>query len=115
MGTTHDIIDDIRRQIAAHDDSLKEARRRRDLVLSAASQFPGASRSYESGSVAAGLVNQPVNDADGGVVLDRRCFPSLGPDGTQEDPPDEIVEEIRTWIGDTLRDEVGDDYPNLSS
>jgi hypothetical protein len=115
MGLTLTILDDVLQQIAASDDSLKEARRRRDLVLDVASRSRGTRRTYGSGSVAAGLVNDPVDDADGGVVLDRRAHPTLGPDSSEQAPPDDVVEEVRIWIGDTLRDEVGDDYPNLTS
>jgi len=113
MGLTLTILEDVRSQIAASDESLKEARRRRDLVLDAALRFPGALRTYSSGSIAAGLENKPVDDADGGVVLDPLVYPSLGPDSVKEDKPDALVEELRVWIGDTLREEVGDEYPNL--
>jgi len=113
MGLTLTILDDVRAQIAASDESLKEARRRRDLVLAVALRFPGALRTYVSGSIAAGLENRPVDDADGGVVLDRRVYNTLGLDSAEEDGPDDIVEELRVWVGDTLREEVGDEYPKL--
>lgn len=113
MGLTLTIIDDVRKQIAASAVSLKEARRRRDLVLNAALRFPGTLRIFNSGSVATGLENHPVDDADGGVVLDRRMYTTLGPDGADEAAPDDIIEEMRVWIGDTLREEVGNEFPNL--
>jgi hypothetical protein len=114
MGLTLTILDDVRKQIAASDDSLKEVRRRRDLVLNVASRFTGALRTFGSGSVAAGLVNNPVSDADGGMVVDRRVYTTLGPDSDDEDPPDDLVEAVRTWVGDELRAEIGDDYPDLT-
>ena len=49
-------------------------------------KFHGAARVFNSGSVAHGTANDPVNDADCGVVLDRRSYPELGPDGDQVGP-----------------------------
>lgn len=114
MGLTLTILNEVRAQIAASSDSLKEARKRRDLALAVAGRFSGALRTYRSGSIAAGLENKPVDDADGGVVLDRRAYPTLGPDA-DGNGPDEIVEKLRAFVGDTLREEVGDTYPNLSA
>ena len=42
-----------------------------------------ALKTFDSGSVAHGTVNKPVSGADRGVVLDRRTYPELGPDGIQ--------------------------------
>jgi hypothetical protein len=71
----------VRQRIEADDRVLKEARRRRDRVRALAEQFAGALRSFVSGSLAHGTVNKPVKDADSGVVLDRRDWSELGPDG----------------------------------
>ncbi len=81
---TNDVLEEIRREISANDDDLREARARRDVVLSAARSFKGALRTFKSGSVAHGTVNNPVNDADGGVVLDRRVHVALGPDSATQ-------------------------------
>ena len=48
--------------------------------------FAGALRTYSSGSIAHHTMIAPVTDGDGGVVLDRRSYPRLGPDGDGEDP-----------------------------
>jgi hypothetical protein len=74
-------------QLAPEDTVIKEARERRDTSKAAGESFPGALRSYNSGSLAHGTANCPVHqrdkglDADCGVVLDRRAYPTLGPDG----------------------------------
>jgi hypothetical protein len=70
----NDVLEEIRQEISASDDDLREARKRRDLVLKAAASFPGTLRTFKSGSVAHGNVNNPVDDADGGMVLDRRVY-----------------------------------------
>jgi hypothetical protein len=87
------VLTDVREQIAADDDVLKEARERRNLVTKHARDFDGALKSFNSGSVAHGTVNKPVSDADAGIVLDRRKYPELGPDGDDE-PPNAIVEDV---------------------
>lgn len=73
-----EVLDGIRIDISADDADLREARKRRDLVLSAAASFAGMLRTFKSGSLAHGDVNNPVDDADGGVVGDRRSHPDLG-------------------------------------
>ena len=109
MTTAFDIIEDIRRQVAASDDALREARRRRDVVLTAADSFPGVLRTFRSGSLATGYVNHPVDDADCGMVLDRRPYSSLGPDGDGE-LPNSTVEDIQ----DHIRPIVRETYPDVS-
>lgn len=98
-----DILNDIREEIAADSDVLKEARARRDLVAEAAMEIDGALRWFRSGSVAHGTVNAPVTDADGGIVLGRRIYTTLGPDGDNEGP-DEIVDELCDLVGPILRE-----------
>jgi len=98
MGLTNDLLDDIRAQLAPDDASLTEARTRRGAVLTAAEDFYGALRTFVSGSLAHGTANCPVHqrdkglDADGGVVLDRRTWTSLGPESPSEDGPNTTVE-----------------------
>lgn len=97
MGDNTDFwIDDVRRQVAPSDQTLLAARMRRDEVLEHATDFPGALRGYASGSIAHLTANDDT-DADCGVVLDRRVYPQLGPDGGGEGPND-TVEAVRTFL-----------------
>jgi hypothetical protein len=107
----NDVLEEIRQEISAADDDLKEARKRRDLVLKAAASFPGTLRTFKSGSVAHGNVNNPVNDADGGMVLDRRVHVELGPDGDGAEGPAEIVDDVRQHVMGIVRET----YPNARS
>ncbi len=100
--TARELIEEIRKQIAADDAALVEARRRRDAVRAAAQTFSGALRTFRSGSLATGFVNHPVADADCGLVLDRRCYTNLGPDGGGE-LPYTIVDRIHDHIRPVLR------------
>lgn len=85
MSTVSSILDDVRAQLAPTDKVLKAARDRPGLVLAAAARFPGTLRSYNSGSIAHGTANSDL-DADCGIVLDRREYPELGPDGDDVGP-----------------------------
>lgn len=99
-----EVLEEIRQEISANDDDLREARKRRDLVLDAAGNF-GVLRTFKSGSVAHGNVNNPVSDADCGAVLDRRSYPDLGPDSDEEEGPEAIMEEVRDHIMPIVRKE----------
>lgn len=101
MGYTLKTLDSIRRNVAPTDELLKGTRERRDDSLSAGFAVDGSRRTYNSGSVAHGTANKNL-DADGGVVLDRRSYPSLGPDGDNE-PPNPVVGEVRALIEAGLR------------
>ena len=110
MGLVLDILEnDVRKEIAADDKVLKEARTRRDLVAESAMEIEGSLRWFRSGSVAHAMVNKPVSDADSGIVLDRRHekYSKLGPDGENEGP-DEVIDELQELIGPKVRAE----YPN---
>lgn len=107
----NDVLEEIRQEISASDDDLREARKRRDLVLKAAASFPGALRTFKSGSVAHGNVYNPVNDADGGVVLDRRVHVELGPDSSEGEGPEGIVGEVREHVMEIVRET----YPKARS
>jgi hypothetical protein len=76
------VLTDVRRQIAVDDDVLSVTMTRRNLVKRHARSFPGALKTFDSGSVAHGNVNKPVSDADCGVVLDRRKYQELAPTAT---------------------------------
>ncbi len=91
------VLTDVREQIAVDDDVLFETKARRNLVKRHARSFPGALKTFDSGSVAHGTVNRPVSDADCGLVLDRRTYPGLGPDGDDE-PPNNIVWNVAVHV-----------------
>ncbi len=112
MSNTGKLLDQVRLQLAPSEEALGEARRRRDITKDAALGFSGAARAFNSGSLAHATANCPVHhrdqglDADCGVVLDRRRFPSLGPDGSGEGP-DAIVHDI----ADEVLAKVRAEYP----
>lgn len=107
----NDVLEGIRQTISASDDNLKEARKRRDLVLEAAASFEGALRTFKSGSVAHGDVNNPVTDADGGTVLDRRVHTVLGPDSDEQQGPEDVVCRVRDHVMPVVRET----YPGARS
>lgn len=107
MGLVLDILDGIRDDIAVGDAALKETRERRKLVANSAMRIDGALGWFRSGSVAHGTVNAPINDADAGIILDRRSYPSLGPDGDGEGHQD-VVDEIAALVGPPVREEYPD-------
>lgn len=96
-----DYLDQLRKDTAANSDSLAVAKDRQKAVFDAAMSFEGTLRPYRSGSVATRFTNDPVSDADGGIVMDRRVFPTLGPDGDDELPKD-LVKDLRECIRPTL-------------
>ncbi len=108
MGYTQRVIDEVREKLAPSDETLEAARTRRDAILGAASKYPGALRTYVSGSIAHRVANDDT-DADCGVVLDRRSYPELGPDG-EGVGPEKIGESVREFI----RGEMKGDYPDVS-
>jgi hypothetical protein len=108
MSTLADLLDNVREQIEADDDALNEARERLAFVRDKASTFNGALRTYRSGSLAAHTMNQPVTDGDGGLVLNRNYYPGLGPEGTGNEAPAEVVADLVAHLGPLIR-EV---YPN---
>lgn len=101
-----EIFDKARRHIAVPDEVLKEARERRDRIRKIVAEEFAVLRTFPSGSLAHGTQNDPLNDADAGVVLDRRVYEELGPDG---EGPCNIVEEVRGG----LRDRLKEDFPNV--
>lgn len=106
MGYTKDILNNVRGQIDAHDEPLAEARTRLDLVRTTASTFHGALRTYASGSLPQHTFIHPVGDGDGGLVLDRRVYPELGPEGGGK-TPSKITQELCGLLGPAIRE----DYP----
>ena len=106
-----DVLEEIRQDISASDSDLKEARVRRDVVLDAAAGFEGTLRTFKSGSVAHADVNNPVSDADGGGVLDRRVHSCLGPDSDEQDGPSDVMNDVREHVMAVVRET----YPNAKS
>ena len=107
MGYTQELLDQVSDTTAAQDEPLKEARTRLALVRKIADGFEGSLRSYQSGSLAHHTVVDPVSDGDGGLVLDRVKFPSLGPEGKGE-APKEIIASLCSLLGPEIRKT----YPN---
>lgn len=107
MGHTDDYLNTIRGEIAADDTVLTETRDRLTLVGDIAMGFPGAHRTYCSGSLAQYTVNHPVTDGDGGLVLNRVHYPALGPDGDGETPND-VADDLCALLGPEIRQT----YPN---
>ncbi len=108
MGKTEEILQGILKDTSPSKEILELVRERRDKVLRLAERYPGALRTYTSGSMAHRTANGDT-DADGGVVLDRRSYPDLGPDGDGKSP-NEIVEDVRGF----LRTELKEDHPNIA-
>ena len=104
-GDVEEVLDAVRVEISASDDDLRETRRRRDLVRNAAESFEGVLRTFNSGSVAHGTANNPVNDADGGVVLNRVSYPDFGPDSDEEGGPNDLMEKVRDHVMAAVRRE----------
>lgn len=102
-----DQLTDVRERTEASPGPLREARLRLQTVRSAAGSFEGSLRTYRSGSLATHLMNDPVSDGDGGLVLDRRKYPALGPEGGGE-LPEQVAADLCAHIGPTIRI----DYPN---
>lgn len=103
MGHTAELLSTVRAKIDADDVPLKEARIRLQMVRDIAGNFTGALRTYASGSLAHHTMNRPVTDGDGGLVLDRRCYPALGPEGGGETPTD-VTEQLCALLGPAVRE-----------
>lgn len=113
MRFTNQYIEQIRQEIQAADLVLDEAQARQEVVLTAASSFPGSLRTFRSGSLAHLTVIHPVSDADCGLVLDRRAFPDLGPEGQGVGPAD-LVAAVRDHIGPLIREDYPSAQPELT-
>lgn len=102
MNHTDDILVEIQKIIAPSDETLEAVRNRRDEVLSIVGRYKGSLRTYKSGSIAHRTANDDT-DADCGVVLDRRSYYELGPDG-DGGGPNNIVDDVRSFIRDRLKE-----------
>lgn len=95
-------------------DVLKEARVRRDLVLSIALAHQAARARYSSGSVAYGTANSPIEDADGGIKINRRLqdLREFGPDAPSGGlRPEGLMEHFGLYVVERLRRRG---YPNAT-
>ena len=101
MQNTAACLNDVHRQLAPPDETLADARARREEVLAVAREYSGVLRTYISGSIAHKTANHDT-DADCGIVLDRRSYPALGPDGDGEGPG-KVVEEVRQLLRGVLK------------
>lgn len=104
----NEVLADVLKKIAPSDEILEVVRSRRDEIMAVAGRYVGALRTYMAGAIAHKTANGDT-DADCGVVLDRRTYPKLGPDG-EGNPPNEIVEDVRSFIRDGLKEK----HPNIS-
>jgi hypothetical protein len=102
MSETANRLEDVEKEISAEDAALDEARRRRREALGVSAGVRGVLGTYASGSVAMGVVNDPVEDADGGIILDRRQYPGLGPDGGGDTR--DTVAELHELVGPVIRE-----------
>jgi hypothetical protein len=95
-------LNEVRESLAPEEVTLKTARERRDDALVHGKAFDGVARAYNSGSIAHGTANGDT-DADCGIVLDRRTWSELGPDGDDVGPC-AVVEEVRCHVRSGLRE-----------
>lgn len=102
MGTVADVLAEVSAQINTEPEPLAEARERLKLVREAADGYYGSLRTYASGSLATHTMCHPVTDGDGGLVLDRRYYAALGPDGGGESPGG-VVDDLCKHIGSAIR------------
>lgn len=109
MGYTDVLLDDIRAQIQPDDTVVKEAKQRRDIVLSGAAAYGYSQQTVRSGSLAHGTAICPIHrrdkglDADGAVVLPQWAWPTLGPETASNQPPNAVVERFRAAIQKHVR------------
>lgn len=101
MQNTASLLHRVHAQLAPPNETLQAARSRRDDVLKEARKYNGALRTYISGSIAHRTANKDT-DADCGMVLDRRSYPRLGPDGGGE-RADRVVQDVRVFLRGRLK------------
>lgn len=93
-------------EISVPMDVITEARRRRDLVLDIGLRHPSVRGRWSSGSVAYGTANSPLEDADGGLKMNRRLadMREFGPDASGVGHgPGELMREIGHYVLERLR------------
>lgn len=93
---------------------IKEARDRRDAVLEIARGLSVVRGRYSSGSVAYGTANRPLEDADGGVKINRRLadMREFGPDAQGGGL---AADELMTIFGEHIVERLrAGDYPDAT-
>ena len=108
------VLRSILEEISVPLDVIKEARVRRDLVLSIALAHAAARARYSSGSVAYGTTNSPLEDADGGIKINRRLHDlrEFGPDAPSGGlRPEGLMEHFGLYVVERLRRRG---YPNAT-
>jgi hypothetical protein len=107
------VLDAILREISVPMPVLREARARRNRVLEIAAGLPAVRGRYSSGSVAYGTANSPLEDADGGVRINRRLgdLREFGPDATHGLGPTALMEHFADYVVARLR---ARDYPDAT-
>src|SRR5215469_4208238 len=100
-------LDEILREISVPLAVLEEARRRRDRVLVIAEEHDAAhdGAGFASGSVAHGTANQPLEDADCGIKVNRRfeAFRVFGPDAAEDRGPEVFIKLFSEFVLPQLR------------
>lgn len=108
------VLTEILREIMVPGEHLDEAKRRRQIVCHLAMRHPAARNFWFAGSIAHGTENDPLGDADCGVMVDRRSteFRAYGPDGGPEGRgPEQAIESFASFI-EPLMPAAG--YPDAS-
>jgi hypothetical protein len=97
--TLEELLNEGRRALQVTPKELEEARRRRQLLVTALTDVFPDGRHYFNGSVPSGDANTPLTDIDLGIVVDS---PGYGPEGAG---PLALMEAAREGIRDHLKDE----------
>lgn len=100
------VLREILNEIAVPLTVLGEAKRRRNLVLEIAMEHDAARAGYVSGSIAHGVHNKPLEDADCGVLIDRsyEAFRGFGPDAPGAGRgPEEFIQMFVKFITPRLQ------------
>ncbi len=108
------VLTEILREIMVPAEHLSEAKRRRAVVCRLAMRHPAARGYWFSGSLAHGTENNPLGDADCGVMVDRRAaeFRAYGPDaGAYGRGPDRAIESFAAFIEPLL---AAEGYPDAA-
>jgi hypothetical protein len=100
-------LTEILKEISVPIEVLKEARRRRNLVLRIAEEHDAArdGAGFPSGSVAHGTTNNPLEDADCGIKVNRRFkeFRVFGPDAAEDRGPESFIRLFSDFVLPRLR------------
>jgi hypothetical protein len=100
-GPGDQVITEVLREIMVPAPHLTEAKRRRGVVCDLAMGHAAARGRWFSGSIAHGTHNAPLDDADCGVMIDRRFkeFRDYGPDaGAGGQGPEAFVQSFAGFI-----------------